>query len=350
MTSANKYAVAHENPQGPGDARPTAMDIIKDENIEGKLAGKTILITGASAGLGVETVRALALTGATIFAGARDLKKAEKALVGIKGKIELLKVDLASLASVRAAAEEFLQRSRGRLNILINNAGVMAIPIRTLTEDGLESQFATNHIGKSFLPCPILPLLTSPKGHFLLFQLLKPALLSASTPSFHSRVVILASSGHKMGGIRPDDYNFTDGTYNDYVAYGQAKTANIYMSNAIERYYGAMGLHAVAVHPGIIMTELTRHMDESVTRAIRSDPMIANITKSVEQGAATTVLAAIGKRYEGIGGKYLEDLGEWDFEGTNGPYEHGYASWAFNPALEDKLWKDSNLLIGFEEK
>ncbi|KAI8941181.1 hypothetical protein NX059_002418 [Plenodomus lindquistii] len=329
MPPRNKYANAHDDPKGPGDARPTAIDIIKDENIEGELNGGIILVTGASAGIGVETVRALALTGATIYAAARDVEKAERALAGIKGKIEILKLDLASLSSVRAAAEDFLQRSGGKLNILVNNAGVMAIPTRTLTEDGYESQFATNHL-----------------GHFLLFQLLKPALLSASTSSWNSRVVVLASSGHKIGGIRPNDYNFRDGTYSDFAAYGQAKTANIYMSNAIERYYGTMGLHALAVHPGVIVTELIRHMDPRVAQGLMGGPS----TKSVEQGAATTVLAAIGKEYEGVGGKYLEDVGEWASANKGGSYKHGYAPWAFNPALEDRLWKDSNGFVGFEEK
>ncbi|RYO15407.1 hypothetical protein AA0113_g795 [Alternaria arborescens] len=335
MASTNKYAIAHHDPKGPNDARPTAMDILKDEEMEGKLTGKMILVTGASAGIGVETVRVLALTGATIFAAARDLQKAKRALSGIQGKIELLKLDLASLSSVRTAAEDYLQRSNGRLNILVNNAGVMAIPTRTLTEDGFDPAFTD---------------FASKKGHFLLFQLLKPALLSASTPSFNSRVISLASSGHKMGGIRPEDYNFADGTYNDFTAYGQAKTANIYMSNAIERYYGAKGLHALAVHPGVIMTELTRHLDPKVAQGFDDDPNIAKVTKSVEQGAATTVLAAIGKEYEGVGGKYLEDAGEWASTPNSGPYEHGYASWAFDQKLEDKLWEDSNEFVGFKEK
>lgn len=148
MSSTNKYAATHLSTQGPGDARPTALDILKDEGMEGKLGDKVILVTGASSGIGVETVRVLAKTGATVFAAARDVKKAENALAGIEGKIELIKVDLASLRSVREAAEDFLKRSGGKLNILINNAGVMAVPTRTVTEDGFEVQFGTNHLGK----------------------------------------------------------------------------------------------------------------------------------------------------------------------------------------------------------
>jgi NAD(P)-dependent dehydrogenase (short-subunit alcohol dehydrogenase family) len=148
MPLTNKYTATHLSTKGLGDARPTAMDILNDEGPEGKLSDKAIFVTGASSGIGVETVRVLARTGATVFAAARDLKKAEKALVGIEGKIELVRMDLASLRSVREAAEDFLKRSGGKLNISINKAGVMAIPARTVTEDGFEVQFGTNHLGK----------------------------------------------------------------------------------------------------------------------------------------------------------------------------------------------------------
>jgi NAD(P)-dependent dehydrogenase (short-subunit alcohol dehydrogenase family) len=147
MPSINKYAAAHQPPHGPGDARPTALQILKDEGLEGKLTDKVILVTGASAGLGIETVKVLAKTGATVFAAVRDLSKAKKALDGIEGKIDMLTLDLASLSSVRAAAEEFLRRSDNKINVLVNNAGVMAIPTRTLTQDGFEAQFGTNHLG-----------------------------------------------------------------------------------------------------------------------------------------------------------------------------------------------------------
>jgi NAD(P)-dependent dehydrogenase (short-subunit alcohol dehydrogenase family) len=125
MTPDNKYVAAHLNLQGPGDARPTAMQIIEDENMTGKLSDKVILVTGTSSGIGIPTVEAMAATGATVFCAARDLEKNQKALSGIKGKIEMLELDLSSFASVRAAAAEFLKRSNGQLNLLINNAGSM---------------------------------------------------------------------------------------------------------------------------------------------------------------------------------------------------------------------------------
>jgi NAD(P)-dependent dehydrogenase (short-subunit alcohol dehydrogenase family) len=184
----------------------------------------------------------------------------------------------------------------------------------------------------------------------LLFQLLKEALLNSYTPSFHSRVVNLSSMAHRRSPLLVDDYNFESTPYNDWLAYGSAKTANIYMTNAIERYYGSKGLHGLAVHPGAVMTELARHMDPAVIAMISKDPKIPLYLKSVEQGAATTVLAAIGKEYEGVGGKYLEDAGEWGPAGDDvDGYEPGYAAWAFNPELEDRLWKDSLRLVGVKD-
>jgi NAD(P)-dependent dehydrogenase (short-subunit alcohol dehydrogenase family) len=163
-----RYAAVHQNPNGEGDARPTALQVINDNGLKGKLTDKTILITGCSSGLGVETARALAATGAHIFCTARSLEKGQAALADIlsPGKVDLLHLDLESLASVRTFAAEFLAASHGKLDILINNAGVMAIPQST-TADGFETQFGVNHL-----------------AHFLLFQLLKPALV-ASSPCRH---------------------------------------------------------------------------------------------------------------------------------------------------------------------
>jgi NAD(P)-dependent dehydrogenase (short-subunit alcohol dehydrogenase family) len=162
---------------------------------------------------------------------------------------------------------------------------------------------------------------------------------------------MLSSSAHRFSGILPDDYNFEKTNYNDIVAYGQAKTANLYMSNAIERYYGAQGIHSLAVHPGIVRTELTRHMDPSSLEASNKDPESIKVLKSVPQGAATTVLAAVSRDYEGVGGKYLENSGEYGpVKDENASFhDDGYASWAFDPALEDRLWEDSTKFVGFKD-
>ena len=230
MTSP--YAAAHESTQGPGDARPTALQIVKDNDLEGKLTDKVIFITGCSSGIGIETARALAVTGAKLFCSTRDMEKGEAALGNIlqPGHVELIKLDMNSLDSVRACAEEFLSKSP-KLNVLINNAGVMRTP-EGKTADGFETQLGTNHL-----------------AHFLLFHLLKPALLAGSTPSFHSRVVNLSSESHRQSEIHFDNLNL-EGAYDPGVAYAQSKVANIYMANEIESRYGSSGLHGLSLHPG----------------------------------------------------------------------------------------------------
>jgi NAD(P)-dependent dehydrogenase (short-subunit alcohol dehydrogenase family) len=325
MAPSNRYAAAHQTPKGPGDSRPTAVQIIKDEDMEGKLSGKVILVTGTSSGLGIETVTALAATGATVYCMARDEHKNRNALAKVKGKIELIELDLSSFTKVRAAPDEFLKRS-GTLNILINNAGIMALHERTLTEDGHEMQFATNHL-----------------GHFLLFQLLKPTLLASSTPQFPSRVVNLTSCGHRMSEVHFDNLTLDNGVYQPFIGYAQSKTANIYMANSIERHYGSRGLHGLSVHPGNIWTGLSRHVDPAVLDMMSKNiPGIEKLFKSPEQGAATTILAAIGKDYHNKGGIYLEECGEGVLVKPGARVEEsGYADFAFDPHKEEQMWIES---------
>jgi NAD(P)-dependent dehydrogenase (short-subunit alcohol dehydrogenase family) len=227
-----RYEEVHKAPSGPGDSRPTALDIINDENLEGKLFDKVILITGCSSGIGIETAQALASTGATLFLTARDIGKAKKALGDLvtSPRIHLLELDLGSLANVRKYASNFLSTS-SKLNIFIANAGVMSCP-EGRTEDGFETQFGTNHL-----------------AHFLLFHLLKPTLLASSTAEFSSRVIMLSSLAHRWGKINFDNINL-DGAYDPLVAYGQSKMANLWTSNEIDRCYGTEGLHAWSVQPG----------------------------------------------------------------------------------------------------
>lgn len=337
MTS--KYAASHVEPKGPGDARPTALQIVQDEGLEGKLGGKVFLITGCSSGIGVETARALAKTGAKLYLTARDIPRTESALEDIlePGQVEVLHMDLNSLASVRAGAKEFLSKST-TLNVLICNAAVMAVPAPgTSTADGFETQFGTNHL-----------------AHFLLFNLLKPSLLSSSTPEFNSRVVMVSSSGHRNGGIRFGNYDFKSGEeeYSPFGAYSQSKTANIYMANEIDRRYGSKGLHATSLMPGGIKTPLQRHVDSEVIAKWTRDPMTAVFTKSTEQGAATTVLAAIGREWEGRGGKYLEncqEAGPVPPSETRKGTDAGYAPHAFDDEKEKRLWADSLKMVGLED-
>ncbi|KAM9873778.1 WW domain-containing oxidoreductase [Verticillium dahliae] len=330
----SRYEAAHLKPAGPGDARPTALQIIEDEGATGKLKGKIIVVTGVSAGLGIETVRALERTGASFYLLARDLAKAEKALADFfdPARMELVQMDLGSLASVRQAANTILAKT-GKINILVNNPGIMAVPDLRFTEDGHELQFGTNHL-----------------AHFLFFELLKPALLAGVTDDFHSRVVNVASMGHLMGGINAsDNYDYKNGGYTPYAAYAQSKTANIYMASEIERRYGRRGLHATSLHPGVIMTELVRFMTTEQLAEYGTEEERLKF-KSPEQGAATTVWAAIGQEWATKGGKYLLDCSvakaaPADLQGL-GPY---FVAHTYDPENEARLWRDSLKLVGLEE-
>ncbi|CAF9905948.1 hypothetical protein IMSHALPRED_004027 [Imshaugia aleurites] len=328
------YTAAHANPQGAGDARPTALEIIRDEGAEGKLRGKVIVITGASSGIGLETARALSATGATLFLTARNLNMAETALAGIvgAGRLSLVEMDNNSFASIRAAAATILKKSNNQVNILINNAGVMGLPDLKLTEDGQEVHFATNYL-----------------SGFLLFQLLKPALLASATPDFHSRVVNVSSSAHRAGSLpESDNYNFEKGGYNHGLAYANSKVASTYLANEIDRRYGSEGLHATSLHPGGIGTNISRHLGPEFVQYIMANEYMVKILKSPEQGAATTVLAAIGKEWGTKGGKYLEDCEEAQRgKDDNDTFGAGYVSQTYDPKNEERLWKDSLKIVGF---
>jgi NAD(P)-dependent dehydrogenase (short-subunit alcohol dehydrogenase family) len=337
----SRYAEAHKpsNLAGAGDARPTALQIIRDENLMGKLSDKVFLVTGVSSGIGIETLRALHATGAHVYGTVRSLTKGQKVADEILaanpngGKIDLIEMELTSLSSVRAGAEDFLAKSGGKLNVLIANAGIMATPF-VKTKDGFESQFATNHL-----------------AHFLLFQLVKPALLASASAAFPSRVVSVTSIGHRFGRVRFSDYNFAnEGEYNDWAAYGQSKTANIYFASYIDRQYAGQHLRATSVHPGGIMTNLGTHL-AAEDWAHFTTPEWMRVMKSAEQGAATQVLAAVGKEWEGKGGKYLANCVEQPPFGTRGleeKHDDGYAEWVYDVEGEVRLWKDSLDMVGLE--
>ena len=334
----SRYTSVHANPQGPGDARPTALQIIKDEGLIGKLTDKVVLITGGNSGIGLETAKVLHATGATIYITARDSNKVEKAIEEIKAWPEAesdapvygIEMSLDSYASVRAGAKKFLEKET-KLNILILNAGTMATP-EGRTEDGFETQFGTNHL-----------------GHFLFFQLLKPALAAASTPSFQSRVISLSSKGHRLSPVRFNDYNFEKEPYQPWFAYAQSKTANILFATELERRYGDQGIHSLSVHPGSIHTNLTRHIDLA---SLNLPEEMALYLKNPEQGAATTVYAAVSKDWEGKGGKYLSNCAEEPpLEKGADPSSvvSGYADWIYNEEFEKRLWDESLKMIKWEE-
>ncbi|CEJ94307.1 hypothetical protein VHEMI09847 [[Torrubiella] hemipterigena] len=332
----SRYEAAHafDKLGGPGDARPTAQQIIQDCNKENALQGKVILITGVTSGLGTASAVALASTGATIYAAGRSADRAKAALATIADSpnVHFLELDLASNASVRAFAADFLKHSGGKLHILMNNAGGI-LSERTVTEDGFEKQFAINYVGQ-----------------FLLFSLLKDALLSSASPEFPSRVVNLTSLGHRYSAIRFDDLAFETG-YTPYEAYGQAKTAAIYMASEIERRYGAQNLHAWSVHPGgILETQFLANsgLDQAVIdQLLTSWPK--QMFKSNEQGAATQVWAAVSDDVlqENARGKFLEEVSvSKPKEETDVPDFRGYIEHTYQPESAARLWTVTEKLVG----
>ena len=331
----SRYAEAHANPQGPGDARPTALQIVKDAEMEGKLVGKSAVITGVSSGIGLETVRAIAATGAFLYLTARDLTKAKTALGDIfkPEQMELIHMDQFSLESVRNAAKTILSKT-DKVILLINNAGIMSVPELRLSKDGYELQFATNHL-----------------SHFMLFSLLKPAMLAATTPEFQSRVVNVSSDSHRHGGINAsDNYSFQKGGYDPWKAYSQSKTAGIYMANELDRRYGSRGLRAYSVHPGMIATNLGQYLSTEQIEQLLQNTRWKSLWKSLEQGAATTVWAAVGRELEGKGGMFLAGCAEavQDPEGTE-DYVGTFVNHTYKPEDETRLWKDSLEMVGLAD-
>lgn len=305
-----------------------------DEVLAGiDLSGKRVLVTGVSAGLGVETARALAAHGAQVVGAARDLEKARRATEVVRaqaangGGIELIELDLASLASVRAAADALVADGRP-FDVVIANAGVMACP-KGETADGFETQFGTNHL-----------------GHFVLINRI------ASLLQPGSRVVSLASAGHRFADVDLEDPNFERTPYAEFVAYGRSKTANALFAVEFDRRHKDRGIRAAAVHPGVIQTELARHMsEEDLNRLIasidetQSDGAPAFTWKSIPQGAATSLWAGIVAAPETVGGRYCEDCHVAEIiEGDD--IRGGVRGYAIDSDNARALWAKSEEMVG----
>ena len=303
------------------NAESTTHDVIEGTS----LAGKVAVVTGASSGLGVETVRTLASAGARVVMLARNKDKLEAVADNLREaspetQIDTEIVDLADLDSVRQAAAAILNNTPD-IDLLINNAGVMACPLGR-TAQGFEMQFGTNHL-----------------GHFLFACLLAPALTAGG------RVVSLSSGGHKFGTVDFDDPNYQQRDYDKWVAYGQSKTANALFAVGLDDRLKARGVRAFAVHPGVIMTELSRHMDKADYELLTANlPEGQEMKlKSVEQGAATSVWAATSPNLAGQGGIYLEDchIAKAATPGVDG----GVESYALDHTDADRLWALSEGLV-----
>jgi NAD(P)-dependent dehydrogenase (short-subunit alcohol dehydrogenase family) len=311
-----------------------------DEVLSGvNLQGKRILVTGVSAGIGVETARSLAAHGAYVVGASRDLPKAEAATAQVRqdaadngGRFELIELDLANLKSVRACANQLVGRGEP-FDIVIANAGVMATPFG-YTADGFETQFGTNHL-----------------GHFVLVNRIASLLRSGS------RLINLASSGHRFSNVDLDDPNFERTPYEPFVAYGRSKTANIQFAVAFDERHRRRGVRAAAVHPGGIQTELARHLDPSGLQSIveQLNQQLANEGKppfqfkTIPQGAATSVWAGVVAPADEIGGKYCENCHVGHIvadDVTISAISEGVRRYALDSKLAAALWKKSEEMVG----
>ena len=303
-----------------------------------RLKGERILVTGASAGLGVETARSLAAHGAHVVGAARDLNKAKAATEQVRkdaangGSFELVELDLANLKSVRACADRLLAKGEP-FDVVIANAGVMATPLG-YTADGFETQFGTNHL-----------------GHFVLVNRIAPLIRSGG------RLINLSSLGHRYSNVDLDDPNFERTPYEPFVAYGRSKTANILFAVAFDKRHRDRGVRAAAVHPGVIHTELARHVDASAIEKIieqRNQQLAAEGKplfqwKSIPQGAATSVWAGIVARADEIGGRYCEDCHVARLVPANTPINtisEGVLGYALDANNAEALWKKSEEMVG----
>ena len=307
------------------------QDTTTDEVLEGiDLSGRLALVTGGSGGLGEETARALASKGARIILTARDAEKGAAAAERIRSAtgsaaVEVESLELGSFESIRAFADRILARDEP-IHLLVNNAGVMACPF-SKTDEGLELQFGANHV-----------------GHFLMTCLIAPALLRGAP----ARIVNLSSLGHTRAPVDFDDIQFERRPYEKWEAYGQAKTANVLFTVELERRLGDRGVHAYAVHPGVIPTDLARHLEqqdfEEMAARVRSRKKRSKL-KSIPEGAATSVYAATAPELEGRGGLYLEDchVAAVDDDELAG---QGVRSYAVDPENARRLWAVSEEIVG----
>jgi NAD(P)-dependent dehydrogenase (short-subunit alcohol dehydrogenase family) len=305
-----------------------------DEVLRGvNLSGKRVLVTGVSAGLGIETARALAAHGAEVIGAARDLSKAQAATEQVRtqasrgGSLRLVQLDLASLDSARRCADGLTAEGKP-FDVIIANAGVMACPKGT-TVDGFETQFGTNHL-----------------GHFVLVNRIASLLRTGS------RLVNLSSAGHRYADVDLEDPNFEHSPYAEFTAYGRSKTANVLFAVEFDRRHKTSGVRATAVHPGGIRTELSRHLTPDALAKLIADIDTSQPKgaapfsyKSIPQGAATSVWAACVADAEAIGGRYCEDCHVAEVVSVPGP-RAGVRPYALDPQRAQALWQKSEELVG----
>ena len=306
-----------------------------DEVLDGiDLSGRRIVVTGAASGLGEESTRALAAHGASVLMLARDPAKNDEAAARVRAEVpdaelSLDTLDLADLASIRSFAGRFLDAGEP-IDVLMNNAGVMACPFGH-TADGFEMQFGTNHL-----------------GHFELTRLLAPAVAAGNAP----RIVNLSSAAHGIADVDLDDPNFEHTEYDAWISYGRSKSANALHALALASRLADAGVLAYSVHPGGIMTNLGRHLNDDLMqqmmtrakeRAEKAGESGGMQFKSIPQGAATQVWAATSPDLVGHSGAYLADCGLGVEGGNIG--RNGFEPHITDADTADRLWDLSERLL-----
>ena len=316
-------------------AASTTDQVLSDVN----LIGKRILVTGVSAGLGVETAHSLAAHGAHVIGSARDLTKGEAATAQVRkdaaangGSFELVELDLANLKSVRACADQLLARG-DTLDVIIANAGVMATPFGK-TADGFETQFGTNHL-----------------GHFVLVNRIANLIRTGG------RLINLSSAGHRYSNVDLEDPNFERTPYEPFIAYGRSKTANILFAVAFDQRHRERGVRAAAVHPGGIQTELGRYTDpnrmqaivDQIDKQLEAEGKPPFQWKTIPQGAATSVWAAVVASADEIGGRYCANCHVGNIvrdDAVITAVTDGVRAYALDPNTAEQLWEKSEEMVG----
>ncbi|QGQ99559.1 SDR family NAD(P)-dependent oxidoreductase [Paenibacillus psychroresistens] len=326
QTHSNQaYTVQTAIPSGFGP-QTTASEALAGRDLTGKVA----IVTGGYSGIGLETSRVLAEAGATVIVPARTPEKAKAAVAGIP-RLELESLDLMDPASITSFAQRFLASGR-QLDILVNSAGIMASPLLRDSR-GYESQFATNHL-----------------GHFQLVAQLLPALLQAGS----ARVVSVSSRGHRLSGVDLEDPNFEHREYDKWKAYGQSKSANALFAVELDKRGRSQGIRAFSVHPGLILTDLSRHLtdEERGPKLVKDEhgkPVAdekADHMKTIEQGAATSVWCAASHQLDNKGGVYCEDVDISEAVPADSLKGTGVRPWAIDHELAERLWLLSEKLTG----
>lgn len=305
----------------------TGEEVIANKELDGKVA----VVTGGYSGIGLETTKALAAKGVKVVVPVRSIEKAKESLEEVEGDVQSAVMDLSDLKSVQGFAKGILDEF-DRLDLLINNAGIMACP-ETRVGPGWEAQFGVNHIGHFVLTQTLMPLLTKKTG---------------------ARVVSLTSTAHKMSDILWDDIQFESSEYDKWQAYGQSKTANALFANALSRRLKETGGLAFSVHPGGIFTPLQRHLpkEEMVMLGwINEDGSPSELAKqgfkTPEQGCSTTLWAATSELLEGVPGVYCEDCNVGTPTDNSNPMGRyfGVDAHACDDESAERLWEISEGLL-----